>query len=230
VRRRVGQELTPAIALRIGRVDYERGQRATFATRPDPPRPRPRLPRPRCRHPRALRLAARRPPPRQAPQRSSQRTMLPDTDRAAARALAERLRSLIRSANLTSGRELLDASNGVAQSRCASDYKPECLDCSVVPIVDVRDRPDVQPGAGAVYGVRAWFDMTAASAPGPARSTPMPAIATTRAALSERGAGYIESGRAASAGRRIGKRETCRAENREVTAFAASRTIHGASR
>jgi len=42
-----------------------------------------------------------------------------------------------------------------SRSRCASDYQPECLDCSVVLIVDVRDRPDVQPGAGAVYQVRA---------------------------------------------------------------------------
>jgi hypothetical protein len=72
--------------------------------------------------------------------------------------------------------------------------------------------------------------MTVASAAAPARSTPGAAIATTRAALGERGAGYIESGRAASAGHRIRERETCRAENREVTAFAASRTIHGASR
>ena len=72
------------------------------------------------------------------------------------------------------------------------------------------------------------FVMTVVSAAASARSTRRPAIATTRAAVSERGAGYIEWGRAASAGHRMGERETCRAENRDVTAFAASRTVRGA--
>jgi len=43
--------------------------------------------------------------------------VLPDTGSGSARALAERLRSMIRSANLTGGREPLDASIGVAQWR-----------------------------------------------------------------------------------------------------------------
>jgi hypothetical protein len=73
------------------------------------------------------------------------------------------------------------------------------------------------------------YAMTVASAAASARSTPRPAIATTRAALSERGAGDIRWSRADSADHRTRERETCRAENRDVTAFAASRTIHGAS-
>ncbi len=46
--------------------------------------------------------------------------VLPDTDVDAARTLAERLRSLIRSANLTGGHEPLDASIGVAQWRAGT--------------------------------------------------------------------------------------------------------------
>jgi diguanylate cyclase (GGDEF)-like protein len=46
--------------------------------------------------------------------------VLPDTGSGSARALAERLRSLIRSANLTGGQEPLDASIGVAQWRAGT--------------------------------------------------------------------------------------------------------------
>jgi 1-acyl-sn-glycerol-3-phosphate acyltransferase len=60
-------------------------------------------------------------------------------------------------------------------------------------IAEVRDRPEAQPDAGAVYRTDAWnadgVAMTITGAPG--ATPPVPAPETIRAALSERDAGYI---------------------------------------
>ena len=70
--------------------------------------------------------------------------VLPDTDSDAARALAERLRSLIREANLTGDHEPLDASTGVAQWRAGTSA------AELVSVADDALRAAKRAGGGNV--------------------------------------------------------------------------------